>query len=373
MPVCSWCLLDGAHIGETCENLPLYVESRQSKLRERMGQLDGLMEQMDSYGDDLKAQPEQLSGWADEKRAQIAAHFDELRAALDERQELLTQRVAEVEKQLGEDSRDRTTALERTLLSVRELSSTCNQVLEHPNPYVFVEWNKQLHKQMDELAASESVRAVQQGVGAALPAYEISGPSPGEFVEVINLVPAGSGPAAGGQEGLELVPTGSEPEPEAAGGGGAEGGAAASGGASPPTPSVANQYSVSGRASVAGATPAAGAGAAAPQTSLGPRILTVGENMQFPSIGLALEAAGPGDNVVVFEGRYREAITLTKPVEILGVGVLNDIVVECGDARPVLWSWAQYAKVLNITLQQLNKTEVRFLTEIWGNLTDILA
>ena len=62
MPVCSWCLLDGAHIGETCENLPLYVESRQSKLRERMGQLDGLMEQMDSYGDDLKAQPEQLSG-----------------------------------------------------------------------------------------------------------------------------------------------------------------------------------------------------------------------------------------------------------------------------------------------------------------------
>ena len=45
--------------------------------------------------------------------------------------------------------------------------------------------------------------------------------------------------------------------------------------------------------------------------------------------------------------------------------MLNDIVVECGDARPVLWSWAQYAKVLNITLQQLNKTEVRFLTEIW--------
>ena len=72
-----------------------------------------------------------------------------------------------------------------------------------------------------------------------------------------------------------------------------------------------------------------------PATS-GPRVLTVGENYQYPSIGLAVEAAGPGDNIIVFEGRYREAITLTKPVEILGVGVLTDIVVECSDSRPVL-------------------------------------
>ena len=37
---------------------------------------------------------------------------------------------------------------------------------------------------------------------------------------------------------------------------------------------------------------------------------------------------------------------------MFGVGVLNDIVVECADARPVVWSWAQYAKVLNLTLRQ---------------------
>ena len=59
-----------------------------------------------------------------------------------------------------------------------------------------------------------------------------------------------------------------------------------------------------------------------------------------------------GGQICVFEGRYKEAINLTKPLEILGVGVLNDIVVECSDSRPVVWSWAQYAKVLNITLQQ---------------------
>jgi hypothetical protein len=83
-------------------------------------------------------------------------------------------------------------------------------------------------------------------------------------------------------------------------------------------------------------------------------VLPVGANYQFPSIGLAIEAASPGDNIIVFEGRYREAITLTKPVEIMGVGVLNDIVVECADERPVVYSWAQYAKVLNLTLQQLH-------------------
>ena len=38
--------------------------------------------------------------------------------------------------------------------------------------------------------------------------------------------------------------------------------------------------------------------------------------VQFPSIGLAIEAASPGDNIVVFEGHYREAITLTKPLEV---------------------------------------------------------
>ena len=132
--VCSWCLLDGAHIGETCENLPLYVENRQGKLRERMAALEGVTAQMDAYGEALAEQPGQLAGWAEKQREQIAAHFAQLRAAMDEREEMLTQRVEEVERQLKEDSRDRTTALERTLLSVCELSLTCGQVLDHPNP-----------------------------------------------------------------------------------------------------------------------------------------------------------------------------------------------------------------------------------------------
>ena len=74
-------------------------------------------------------------------------------------------------------------------------------------------------------------------------------------------------------------------------------------------------------------------------------MLTVGLNREFPSIGLAVEAACPGDNVAVFEGRYCEAITLTKPIEIVGVGVTADIIVECSEPRPTLWAWAQFAKV----------------------------
>jgi parallel beta-helix repeat protein len=364
VPVCSWCLLDGAHIGETCENLPLYVENRQGKLRERMAQLDGVMAQMDGYGQQLKEQPEQLAGWADKTREQIAAHFTQLREAMDDREQLLNQKVAEVERQLKEDSSDRTTALERTMVSVRELSLTCGQVLEHPNPYVFVEWAPQLNTQMDELTASESVRAVQNGKGADLPVYDISGPAPDDMVAGIGLVMEGQAqPAvatAASTSRLQLVPDGDAGAAElAADGAAAGGGVAAAGGMSPPTPSVANQYSVSARGSApaAGAAAAAGPGMVSVPATSGPRVLTVGENYQYPSIGLAVEAAGPGDNIIVFEGRYREAITLTKPVEIMGVGVLNDIVVECSDSRPVVWSWAQYAKVLNLSLVQLNKNK----------------
>lgn len=359
VPVCSWCLLDGAHIGETCENLPLYVENRQGKLRERMTQLDGVRAQMEAYGQQLKEQPEQLVGWVDTTRERIAAHFAQLREAIDEREQLLNQKVAEVERQLREDARDRTTALERTMVSVRELALTCGQVLEHPNPYVFVEWAPQLNKQMDELTASESVRAVQAGKGADLPEYKIYGPSADDLVSGIGLGVEGHDvqPAAPSNQ-MQLVADGDVGAAALATDAAGDGGALA-GGMSPPTPSVANQYSVSARGSVApgGAATAPGPSMISVPATSGPRVLTVGENYQYPSIGLAVEAAGPGDNIIVFEGRYREAITLMKPVEILGVGVLTDIVVECSDSRPVLWSWAQYAKVLNVTLTQLNQTE----------------
>lgn len=223
---------------------------------------------------------------------------------------------------------------------------------------VFVEWNPQLNKQMDELTSSESVRAVQDGTGAELPVYEISGLAPDDMVAGISLVQQGephpAQPAVSQAAPLQLVPDGSSGEAALADDLTASGGARSP--SDPPTPSIANQYSVAARGTgQAPASPAAGAGGAlmvsVPATN-GPRVLTVGENYQYPSIGLAVEAAGPGDNIIVFEGRYREAITLTKPVEIMGVGVLNDIVVECSDSRPVVWSWAQYAKVLNMTLVQ---------------------
>jgi hypothetical protein len=138
-PVCSWCLLDGNHVGEPAENLQLYVETRRAEMQKRLGGLDELMEKMVQRGERLRAQPEQLEEWSSSLRAAVGQQIDGVREVLATQEGRLWQRVRELAKEAQESSEDSTHALDRTLLSLQELASTCSAVIEHPNPHVFVE------------------------------------------------------------------------------------------------------------------------------------------------------------------------------------------------------------------------------------------
>ena len=48
----------------------------------------------------------------------------------------------------------------------------------------------------------------------------------------------------------------------------------------------------------------------------------------FPTISAAIEHAAPGQRILVRPGRYREGLRLEKPLEIIGDGHRDDIVVE---------------------------------------------
>ncbi len=71
----------------------------------------------------------------------------------------------------------------------------------------------------------------------------------------------------------------------------------------------------------------------------------------FPSISAALQAAKPGDRILIRPGLYREAIVIDKPLEIVGDGEPGEIVVEISGANVVLFK-ASMARLTNLTLRQ---------------------
>jgi F-box protein 11 len=71
----------------------------------------------------------------------------------------------------------------------------------------------------------------------------------------------------------------------------------------------------------------------------------------FTSIGTAIQAAQPGDRILVRPGRYQEGLVVDKPLEILGDGPVADIEVETRGAS-VLSFKASIGRVVNLTLRQ---------------------
>jgi parallel beta-helix repeat protein len=65
----------------------------------------------------------------------------------------------------------------------------------------------------------------------------------------------------------------------------------------------------------------------------------------------ALAAAAPGTRILVRPGHYREGITIDKPVEIIGEGAREDIVLEATD-KPVVLFTAPMGRIANLTLRQ---------------------
>jgi parallel beta-helix repeat protein len=65
----------------------------------------------------------------------------------------------------------------------------------------------------------------------------------------------------------------------------------------------------------------------------------------------ALEAAKPGDRVLVRPGTYREGVVIDKPVEIIGDGEVDDIVIEATGRNTILFK-ASMGRIANLTLRQ---------------------
>ena len=71
----------------------------------------------------------------------------------------------------------------------------------------------------------------------------------------------------------------------------------------------------------------------------------------YTTIGAAIEAAVPGDRILVRPGLYQEGLVIDKPLEILGDGPVADIEVQARGAHALVFK-ANIGRVANLTLRQ---------------------
>jgi parallel beta-helix repeat protein len=71
----------------------------------------------------------------------------------------------------------------------------------------------------------------------------------------------------------------------------------------------------------------------------------------YSTIAAAIGAARPGTRIEIRPGLYREGLVIEKPLEIVGVGKRDDIVIQTSEANVVLFK-AERARIANLTLQQ---------------------
>ena len=71
----------------------------------------------------------------------------------------------------------------------------------------------------------------------------------------------------------------------------------------------------------------------------------------FTTVSAAIEAAQPGDRIVVRPGLYEEGLVLGKPLEIVGDGPVADTVIRARDADVLVFR-ASVGRVANLTLRQ---------------------
>jgi parallel beta-helix repeat protein len=74
----------------------------------------------------------------------------------------------------------------------------------------------------------------------------------------------------------------------------------------------------------------------------------------FTSIVGAVARAPGGARIVVHPGHYRESVRLDKPLEIIGTGNVEDIVIESGEDEPIVFD-TNIGLVRNLTLRQVKK------------------
>lgn len=84
------------------------------------------------------------------------------------------------------------------------------------------------------------------------------------------------------------------------------------------------------------------------------RTLVVG--IDHPMITKAIEAANPGDRILIRPGLYREGLVMDKPLEIIGEGSPGNVVVQARGKSALLFQTTM-GLVTNLTLQQMEGGE----------------
>ena len=121
----------------------------------------------------------------------------------------------------------------------------------------------------------------------------------------------------------------------------------------PPTslallPSVAQVGQASRETSAAISEPTRGP---APTTEPPTLVVDALHRGHYASLTEALKAARPGTRLLVRPGLYKEGVVVNKPVEIVGVGELGDVVIEASGKDVVLFR-AAMGRIANLTLRQ---------------------
>ena len=83
----------------------------------------------------------------------------------------------------------------------------------------------------------------------------------------------------------------------------------------------------------------------------------------FPTITAAIQAACPGDRIVVRPGLYQENLVLDKPLEIIGQGAVEEIIVQAQDASVLLFK-TNMGRVTNLMFRQLGGKKVWYGVDI---------
>jgi len=94
-----------------------------------------------------------------------------------------------------------------------------------------------------------------------------------------------------------------------------------------------------------------GAGRVTAKTEPPTHVVDAYERGNFATVSAAIEAAKPGDRILVRPGLYEEGLVVDKPLEILGDGPVSDIEIRARDTN-VLRFQANIGRVANLTLRQ---------------------
>lgn len=72
------------------------------------------------------------------------------------------------------------------------------------------------------------------------------------------------------------------------------------------------------------------------------------------SIREAIEAARPGDRIVVAPGLYEEALVVDKPLEIIGQGPVDEVIVRVRESHAIVFA-ANIGRIANLAVQQVGE------------------